>query len=753
MNTRNFVPRRSEARAAASVPHSGRKRLRVAIAFVSLLLFVSTGLAQKLAPANTVPPPMMLTILRAEDQRRWDEVMTALLRDPNPAVRRRAALAAGRIGAATTVEPLVQVLSTDSDVSVRAMAAFALGETELATASAPLQMALQLKDQPAEVRARAIEGLGKIVAAGGTAKTEEFKPVGQLILSTLAAEGAKGSSADREVVLKGLTAVLRSRPEKAGAVLVQFLDSSDGRIRADTGNTLARLKAPEGNEKLRALVKSDPDPVVRANAARVLGATTDKTSFDVILDRATNDPDQRVRVSAIRALGALKDERALNLLMFRATYPAETDPSQTVIGPKAIPAGRTELLEIATAVANIKGVSDDPIWARSARKKLAGPTGVSADAEIEIALAKLSPSAYVDESFIPDDLRGRPSQVFAAWRNTSGVAQGLGAIAEMKDEVYGANLAGWQARAVVILGVILDDPRLSNSARGDVLSAYAAFKPTDARARARTALNNTDYVVRGTAAGILSELAPDPADEKALIELVGKELKNRETNDVVLGALDALAKQKTGSANAAIKGALDSTDILVRQRAINLLKENKAGDFSARLGNPASKFSEADYRRALRLRNGVVRATVTTSKGYFVITFVPGDAPLTVDNFVTLARRKYFDGIIFHRVVANFVAQAGDPRGDGNGGPGYQIRCEINEHQYGRGAVGMALSGKDTGGSQWFVTHSPQPHLDGGYTVFGTVSEHDMAVVDAIDRGDKIISIRISETRNRPAGN
>jgi cyclophilin family peptidyl-prolyl cis-trans isomerase/HEAT repeat protein len=633
------------------------------------------------------------------------------------------------------------------------MAAFALGETELSAASVPLQMALQLKDQPAAVRARAIEALGKIVAAGGPAKLEEFKPVAQLILTTLAAEGAKGANANREVVLKGLTAVLRSRPEKAGPVLVPFLSSADARVRADTGNTLARLRTPEGNEKLRILVKSDPDSVVRANAARVLGATADKAAFDVLLDRAMNDPDQRVRVSAIRALGALKDERALNLLMFRATYVAEANPAKPTVIPRAILAERTELLEIATAVANIKGGADDRLWAQSARTKLAGLTGVSADPEIEVALAKLSPSAYVDESFIPDDIRSKSCQVFAHWRNTSSVAQGLGAIAEFKEETYGPGLAVWKERAVVILRMVLADPRLSNSALGDALTAYAAFKPADVAARSRTALLNSDYVVRGTAAGILAELAPDPVNEKALIELLDQELKNRETNDVVLAALDALSKQKTETANAAIKNALDSTDILVRQRAINLLKENQAGDFSARLGNPASKFTEGDYRRALGRRDGTVWATVTTNKGRFVINFFPEDAPLTVDNFVTLARRKYFDDILFHRVVANFVAQGGDPRGDGNGGPGYQIRCEINQDEYGRGAVGMALSGKDTGGSQWFVTHSPQPHLDGGYTVFGTVSERDMTVVDSLDRGDKIISIRITETGTRRGRN
>lgn len=116
-----------------------------------------------------------------------------------------------------------------------------------------------------------------------------------------------------------------------------------------------------------------------------------------------------------------------------------------------------------------------------------------------------------------------------------------------------------------------------------------------------------------------------------------------------------------------------------------------------------------------------------------------------MDNFVQLAKRGYFAGITVHRVVPNFVMQDGDPRGDGNGGPGYQIRCEINEVPYERGAVGMALSGKDTGGSQWFATHSPQPHLDGGYTVFGKVIR-GMDVVDNTVRGDVIRSIVIKET-------
>jgi cyclophilin family peptidyl-prolyl cis-trans isomerase len=225
-----------------------------------------------------------------------------------------------------------------------------------------------------------------------------------------------------------------------------------------------------------------------------------------------------------------------------------------------------------------------------------------------------------------------------------------------------------------------------------------------------------------------------------------------ESNDAALSLLGALAKQKSAAATSAIKTALDSSDHLVRRRAIALLEEGgagSAGDLSSRTGTVASRNTLTDYRRALARHNNRVRAVVRTDKGSFTIELLPDDAPLTVDNFVQLARRGYFNNVTFHRVVPNFVIQGGDPRGDGSGGPGYQIRCEINEVEYERGAVGMALSGKDTGGSQWFVTHSPQPHLDGGYTVFGRVVS-GMDVVDSIERGDLIRSVSITEGAQPP---
>ena len=127
-------------------------------------------------------------------------------------------------------------------------------------------------------------------------------------------------------------------------------------------------------------------------------------------------------------------------------------------------------------------------------------------------------------------------------------------------------------------------------------------------------------------------------------------------------------------------------------------------------------------------------------------------APGTVENFEKLANSEFYDGVRFHRVIPNFVIQGGDPLSKdpnnprvGTGGPGWTIKCETkgNPHKHSAGSLSMAHAGKDTGGSQFFIAHSPQPHLDGVHTVFGKVTE-GMDVVNAIKQGDVITSIRVS---------
>ena len=131
---------------------------------------------------------------------------------------------------------------------------------------------------------------------------------------------------------------------------------------------------------------------------------------------------------------------------------------------------------------------------------------------------------------------------------------------------------------------------------------------------------------------------------------------------------------------------------------------------------------------------------VETDRGTLDIELLPSEAPVTVAAFLDLVERRFFDGTRWHRVVPNFVVQDGDPRGDGWGGPGFVLRDEINPVRYETGTVGMALSGPDTGGSQYFITHSAQPHLDGIYTIFGRVIGGSV-ILDAIGQGDRIRSI------------
>ena len=160
---------------------------------------------------------------------------------------------------------------------------------------------------------------------------------------------------------------------------------------------------------------------------------------------------------------------------------------------------------------------------------------------------------------------------------------------------------------------------------------------------------------------------------------------------------------------------------------------------------PVPTASPPELYQAARLVSPPVsiQVYIDTDRGSIQIELAVLDAPLTVESFLALARKGFFNGLTVHRVVPDFVIQGGDPRGDGEGGPGYTIRDELNERPYLRGTVGMALDPwPDTGGSQFFITHSPQPHLDAKYTVFGRVIA-GMDVVDQIQQGDVIRQVRI----------
>lgn len=155
----------------------------------------------------------------------------------------------------------------------------------------------------------------------------------------------------------------------------------------------------------------------------------------------------------------------------------------------------------------------------------------------------------------------------------------------------------------------------------------------------------------------------------------------------------------------------------------------------------SSNYTETDMSKAI----------LKTEKGDMTIEFYDKDAPNTVANFLKLAKEGYYDGVTFHRVINDFVIQGGDPTGTGAGGPGYQIKCELdgeNQH-HDRGVLSMAHAGRDTGGSQFFICHSRTntSHLDRNHTCFGKVIEN-VDAVDDIRQGDKILSVEIIEEAN-----
>ncbi|WP_297985762.1 peptidylprolyl isomerase [uncultured Campylobacter sp.] len=142
-------------------------------------------------------------------------------------------------------------------------------------------------------------------------------------------------------------------------------------------------------------------------------------------------------------------------------------------------------------------------------------------------------------------------------------------------------------------------------------------------------------------------------------------------------------------------------------------------------------------------------AVIKTDKGDMIAELYPQETPQTVANFANLAKSGFYDGLNFHRVIPNFVIQGGCPYGSGIGGPGWRIKCECvgQKRKHNRGSLSMAHSGRDTGGSQFFVCHSAQPHLNGVHTVFGElINDESKAVLDSIRQGDKITTIEIKES-------
>ena len=294
------------------------------------------------------------------------------------------------------------------------------------------------------------------------------------------------------------------------------------------------------------------------------------------------------------------------------------------------------------------------------------------------------------------------------------------------------------------------DPRVVAAALDAWAEESACRAIAELIPRARSLLSSPDFAVRAAAARALAR-APTPGDAVSLTGML-RRAQADSASDAALAALDGLLA--IWKSSAAGKAAVESEFLKSTPRpgdyVLRAWAESNWPELASKWG-PVSPIATGrtmqDYRDLVR------RFVLPTSpdrlphvfvevdqKGTIELELFGSEAPITVANYLRLTDHRYFDRARFHRVVPNFVAQDGDPRGDGNGGPAYAIRDEINMHRYMTSVVGMALSGPDTGGSQWFFNLSPQPSLDGIYTVFGRVV-NGTGTVQHVVQGDLIRSI------------
>ena len=643
--------------------------------------------ATRTQPAIVAPPPPS-DLLR-------------LLSDGEARVRHRAALALGRVGLSEAVEPLTALLA-DEEPEVRQMAAFALGLIG-DVAARPVLLAA-LGDPDPWVQGRAAEALGAVGERG------DADAVSGMVRTHVAAGALAGVAPDdltypltpaAEAARLGLYALVRLGSYEALAAAA--FDATAQPVSAwwPVAYALQRLPDPRSGPALVALLNT-PGRYTAAFAARGLGvmkAQAAAAPLRQIVERRAAHP--AVVIQAMRALAAIGDS-ATPPLLTRTLSDATADP--------------TLRLEAMTALSML-----------ATAESLDFMLDLMTDSSPAIRGGAIRTLARVDPDALLAALSGMGPDPDWTVRAAEGTA--LAALPP--------------GRAQARLGMLLRDRDLRVVPA--VLAAVVASKAPSAGTLLTEQLKSDDFAVRAAAARGLGELKVVDA-VPALVEAHRAALSDS-TYVARAAILAALAQVGPAVARPLLEEALRDREWAVRVRAAALLREGGAAagvaETAIRPAIAGRPIADQEWQALVRPRFSP-HAYIETDRGVVEVELAILDAPLTVGNFMALARRGFYDGVAIHRVVPDFVVQGGDPRGDGEGGPGYTIRDEINTRPYLRGAVGMALDWEDTGGSQFFITHSPQPHLDGRYTVFGQVVA-GMDVADRLTPGDVIRRVRIRD--------
>jgi len=619
--------------------------------------------------------------------------LIALAADPETMVRRRAVLALGRVGAREGVPALVSSLH-DPEADVRATAAFALGLIGDRAATAALVAALG--DPAPLVRGRAAEALGLITDTSAAPAVAQAFAGCKSDLAAIEPDDETTKTPEVEACRLALFALVRLRNYDALARVA--LDEQGQPVSRwwPVAYAFQRIGDRRAAGPLLTLA-SGPGIYTQAFALRGLAAAEERRAIAPALAAAIRgEADVRLRVAAVRLLGQIGGAEAVAPLMKLLLEPAT---------PK----------NLALEVVDALGALRDRRAFDAVVDRLIDPWPAMRAAAFAAA-ARIDPDGFL--------LVASSLERDVDWSVRAALAT-----------IFG-DLPGGQGRAALLDLVADGDVRV----QGPALTALAKIGAPDLSKRLFDLLDAPDASLRATAATLMGEARPDGGATR-LATAYGR-AEGDSTYVARLAALDAVARYGGNDARELARRALADREWPVRVRAAAVLRE--LGDADAQPERPALlrfPVEVFESERVLRPKYSP-HVFIETRQGTIEFELNVVDAPFTSMSFVELARAGFFNGVRVHRLIPNFVIQTGDPRGDGEGGPGYTIRDEFNTLPYVRGTVGMALAGQDTGGSQFFITVSPQPHLDGKYTVFGRVV-NGFELLDHLSQWDVIERVRI----------
>ena len=629
-------------------------------------------------------------LVAVEDRRAFEApVLKAAAASPEPAVRARGALALGRIGDERAVESL-RALVGDPAAPVREQAAFAAGILGEASLSPALQALLA--DPDGSVAARSAWAIGML----GQVEGEQA-----LVVAVQQADSPRR----RAALLRGLW---RFGDASAAAAAAPFAADADPQVRTAALYVLARRPQASSLELLTAAL-TDADPQTAALCARGLGILAGAESLGP-LAAVMETGATPVRIFAMLALATVLEKNPA------AVLPADRRARILALSGDANPNLAVPALRL------LRWQVED----RDAFRRLWTVATAGQERRQQVALQALMGGLGGKSVELVDGALGSADPFLRA-----AAAEALSLLPEADAGPRRARLSEDPAAVVrlkLLEGLKTPQEVARNRALVDRLRA------------------DGDAGVRAAAIDALS-LMDDPASFAVFRQMVLQSYGDHEP-DVPISAIGAAEKSPESSeARAVLEAAYRHPATLVSRLARRtLVKTFRAAPAEFPWRQYATGKTVADYAVLIAEARRPWTLRIETARGVFTVRLSGETAPLTVMNCLALAGKEYFDGAPIHRVVPNFVVQDGDPTGTGNGGPGYEIRDELTDLPYATGTVGMALAGPDTGGSQWFVTQAPEPHLDGGYTVFGSVAS-GLDVVLRIEQGDRILRVAVSLER------